>query len=182
LYELTPALTEGNLKEVSCSLPPHPAKVDIVVHYRGKDPLDGANVRVTLLKWLDPKKKNKAKWNDSKTWFNGNVPWSGAVNDVLNSAAGTTSQTFAAGWHFVGTTTATRRHKLTGQTLDATHSGIVTFDLNLTGLKKNTVVLLAAVIRAGTGPADDIALTAEKLEDLAMTSPNVAVRSIRIRT
>jgi hypothetical protein len=182
LYELTAALTEGDLARTSCSLPPRRSKVDIVIHHRGLDTMEGANVRVTLLKWLDPKTKNKAKWNDRTTWFSGNVPWVGAVNDVLNSAAGTTAQSFAAGWSFVGTTTATRRQTLVGQTLDSTHSGIATFDLNLTGLKTNTVVLLVAVIRAGTSEADDIALTAATLEDLAMTSPNVAVRSVRIVT
>ncbi len=179
LYELTPNLTEGDLASTSCSLPPKQAKVDIVVHHRGLDQVDGADVRVTLLKWIDPKKKNKAKWNDPATWFSSDVPWSGAVNDVLNSAAGTTSQTFGAGWSFVGSTNATRRRTLAGQTLDATHSGIATFDLNLSGLKKNTVVLLVAVIRAGT---DDLALTAAPLKDLALTSPNVAVRSVCIDT
>lgn len=182
LYELTPSLTEGDLAKTSCSLPPRPSKVDIVVHHRGLDPMDGANVRVTLLKWIDPKTKKKAKWNDRTTWLSGNVPWTGAVNDVLNSAAGTTAQSFAAGWSFVGTTNATRRSTLTGQTLDPTHSSVATFNLNLSGLKKNTVVLLVAVIRAGTSPADDLALTAATLEDLAMTSPNVAVRSMRIVT
>ena len=182
LLELTPSLTEGNLEQTSCTLPPRAVKVDIVIHRRGLDSIDGANVRVTLLKWIDPKTKNKAKWNDHMTWFSGNVPWSAAVNDVLNSAAGATAQAFTAGWRFVGTTNATRRRTLTGQTLDATHSGIATFDLNLTGLKNNTVVLLVAVIRAGTGTADDLALAAATLEDLAMTSPNVAVRSVRVRT
>jgi hypothetical protein len=182
LAEYAASLTEGDLVNTSCSLPPRPAKVDIAVHRRGLDAMDGANVRVTLLKWIDPKTKNKAKWNDRTTWFSGNVPWTGAVNDVLNSAAGTTAQTFAAGWSFVGTTNATRRRTLTGQTLDPTHSGIATFDLNLSGLKNNTVVLLVAVIRAGTSPADNLALTAATLEDLAMTSPNVAVRSVRIIT
>jgi hypothetical protein len=67
-----------------------------------------------------------------------------------------------------------------GQTLDPTHSGIASFDLALTGLKQNTLVLLCAVIRAGTSAADDIALTAKPLKELALTSPNVAVRSIRI--
>ncbi len=182
LYELTPSLVEGDLANTSCSLPPRPSKVDIVVHHRGLDALDGTDVRVTLLKWIDPKPKNKAKWNDHTTWFSGNVPWTGAVNEVLNSAAGTTAKAFAAGWSYVGTTPATRRSTLAGQTLDASHSGVATFDLNLTGLKKNTVVLLVAVIRAGSSPADDIALTASTLEELAMSSPNVAVRSVRIVT
>jgi hypothetical protein len=180
LYELTAELKEGDLGKASCSLPARPSKVEIVVHHRGLDAVDGANVRVTLLKWIDPKKKNAAKFDDPSTWFTGNVPWSGAVNDVLNSAAGITAQAFADGWTFVGTTDATRRRTLSGQTLDSTHSGVATFDLNLTGLKKNTVVLLVAVIRAGTTVADDIALTPTTLRELALTLPNVAVRSIQI--
>ncbi|MDQ3011313.1 MAG: hypothetical protein M3X11_11490, partial [Acidobacteriota bacterium] len=183
LADYAGALTEGDLQRTSCSLPPQPARVEIVVHNRGLDSMDGANVRVTLLKWIDPKKKNKAKWNDHTTWFSGNVPWSGAVNDVLNSAAGTTAQAFAGGWSFVGTTNATRRQTLASQTLDATHPGIATFDLNLTGLRNNTVVLLVAIIHASTTPpADNIALTALSLQELALTSPNVAVRSMRIVT
>jgi hypothetical protein len=184
LADFTGALVEGEIGQTSCSMPRQKLKVDIVVHHRGLDPIDGANVRVTLLKWIDPKTRNKAKWNDHTAWFGGNVPWTGAVNDVLNSTAGTTAQAFAAGWSFVGTTNATRRRALTGQTLDSTHSGITTFDLDLTGFKKNTVVLLVAVIRAGSSAADDtandIALTAATLEDLAMTRPNVAIRSVRI--
>jgi hypothetical protein len=47
-------------------------------------------------------------------------------------------------------------------------------------VKKNAVVLLVAIIRVGTTPADDIALAPAKLQDLALTSPNVAVRSLRV--
>jgi hypothetical protein len=72
------------------------------------------------------------------------------------------------------------RLTLTGQTLDSTHAGIASFTFNLTGFRKNRVVLLVAIIRAGTTPADDIALAPATLQDLAMTSPNVAVRSLRI--
>jgi hypothetical protein len=179
LHELTLPLTEGRLVETSCELRARAAKVDIVVHHRGLDPVDGANVRVTLLKWIGLR-KNGVRWENSATWFAGNVPWTAAVNEVLNGATGATAQAFAAGWSFVGTTNATRRRTLAGQTLDAATSGIVTFDLSLTGLKRNTVVLLVAVIRAGTSPADDIALAPATPQDLAMTSPNVAVRSLRI--
>jgi hypothetical protein len=188
LYELTPNLTERDLAETSCSLPPGPAKVDIVIHRRGLDPLDGANVRVTLLQWIDPRTAGAARWDDHTTWFSDdannpkNVPWAAAVNDVLNSAAGATAQAFADGWRFVGTTDATRRLTLAGQTLDPLHSGIATLDLDLSGLANNTVVLLVAVIRAGTSAADDIALGAASLEDLAMTRSNVAIRSVRIVT
>jgi hypothetical protein len=182
LYEYTADLKEGDLKAASCSLPAKAAKVEIVVHRRGLESIDGADVRVTLLSWVDPNKKKAAPPSDESKWPTSavNVPWTAAVNDVLNSPGGTTAQTFAAGWTFVGTTVATRRVTLAGQHLDATNSGIASFDLPLTGLKKNTLVLLCAVIRAGTSPADDIALTAKPLKELALTSPNVAVRSLRI--
>jgi hypothetical protein len=179
LLELTAPLTEGDLARAACWLPPRASKVDILVHHRGLDARDGGEVRVTLLKWIDPKKKNAAKWDDSNTWATDPVPWTAAVNEVLNSGNGATTKTFAAGWSFIGTTNATRRQTLTGQTLDPTRSGIATFDLNLTGLKHNTVVVLVAVMRAG-GAGDDIALTADSLKNLAMKRPEVAVRSIRI--
>ena len=180
LYDLTAELTEGDLKRASSSLPAKAAKVEIVVHHRGLDTIDGANVRVTLLKWIDPNKKKAAPWDDSTKWPTVDVPWTGAVNDVLNSGAGTTSKTFAGGWSFVGTTPTTRRVTLAGQTLDSTHSGIASFDLALTGLKRNTVVLLCAVIRTGTSSADDVALAPNALEELVLTNANVAVRSLRI--
>ena len=69
LYELTANLNEKDLAGTSSSLPPRPAKVDVVIHHRGLGSIDGANVRVTLLKWIDPKTKNKAKCNDHTTWM-----------------------------------------------------------------------------------------------------------------
>jgi hypothetical protein len=181
LYEYALDLTEGDLAQVSAVVPKKELKVDVLVHHRGLDPVDGANVRVTLLKWIDPKKKDAAKWDDRTTWFSGNVAWTPAVNEVLNSADGKTAKVVDSGWSFVlGNATQSHRVELGGQTLDYTQSGIATFDLDLTGLKANTVVLLVAVIRAGTTAADDIALAAATLEELALTSPNVAVRSLRV--
>ena len=181
LYDLSAALTEGDLKRASCELPLAAMKVDIIVHRRGLDPIDGANVRVTLLKWIDPKTKNAAKWDNNATWFSGNVPWTAAVNQVLNSGDGKTALALDNGWSFVlGGDTESHRLTLAGQTLDSTHSGIATFDLPTTGLKKNGLVLLVAIVRAGTTAADDIALPVKSLQDLALTSSNVAVRSMRI--
>ena len=181
LHEFAPALTEGVLGATSCSVPRGNAKVEIVVHHRGLDPVDGANVRVTLLRWIDPRTKNAAKWNDRSTWFSGNVPWTAAVNEVLNSANGKTAIAMSSGWRFVlGTSSQSHRITLAGQTLDSARSGIASFDLDLSGLRVNRVVLLVAIIRVGTTAANDIALAPATLEDLAMTSPNVAVRSVRI--
>jgi hypothetical protein len=181
LYELTPALAEGDVGTTSCSLPARSLKVDVVVHHRGLDPIDGANVRVTLLRWIDPRTKNAAKWNDHTTWFAGNVPWTAAVNQVLNSGDGKSALAVDNGWRFVlGAAGQSHRMTLAGQTLDSTHAGIATFDFNLTGFRTNRVVLLVAVIRAGTSPADDVALAPATVQDLALTSPNVAVRSLRI--
>ncbi|MDM0042710.1 hypothetical protein QTH89_26090 [Variovorax sp. J22G21] len=182
LLELTPELREGELSHTSCTLKRGPAKVDIVVHHRGLDARDGGDVRVTLLKWIDPKTRKRAKPDDPATWFSGPVPWTAAVNEVLNSATGSTAQAFGAGWSFVGTTNATRRLALGGQTLDPLHAGVASFDLNLGGLKNNTVVLLVAVIRAGAGIASDIALAPATLQELALTRPEVAVRSVCVTT
>jgi hypothetical protein len=181
LHELTAKLTEGDVAAASSALPPGRFKVDIVVHQRGLDPVDGANVRVTLLRWIDPKTKGAARWDDSTTWPSTNVPWTAAVNEVLNSGDGKTSQAVGAGWSFVrGTASQSHRLTLSGQTLDPFHAGVATFDLNLTGFRVNRIVLLVAVIRSGTTPADDIALVPATLQELALTSPNVAVRSLRL--
>jgi hypothetical protein len=177
LHELTPRLAEGALKEASCKLPLKPLKVDIVVHHRGLDPVDGANVRVTLLRWNDPKTKNAAKWNNHLTWFSDNVPWTDAVNEVLNSADGKTTKAVDNGWRFaLGSSTQSHRITLAGQTLDPMNAGVATFDLDLTGVKKNAIVLLVAVIRVGA----NIALGPAKLRDLTLTNPNIAVRSLHI--
>jgi hypothetical protein len=176
LLDFSAGIEEGVRERTSCELPPGANKVDILVHHRGLAPLDGASVRVTLLKWIDPRTQSAANWSDSTSWFSGPVPWMGAVNEVLNSPTGATGQALGSGWSFVGSTLATRRQTLTGQTLDALHPGIASFDLNLAGLKHNTVVLLVAVIRADA----DVAITADTLENLAMKTPGVAVRSLRV--
>jgi hypothetical protein len=165
----------------SCTLPKGPLKIDIVVHRRGLEPIDGANVRVTLLQWIDPQTTNAAKWDDHTTWFSGNVPWTAAVNQVLNSGDGKTALAVDGGWSFVlGNSTESHRVTLAGQTLDSMHAGIATFDLNIADPTTNQVVLLVAVIRAGTTAADDIALAPATVRDLALTKPNVAVRSMRL--
>jgi len=173
LYEFTPALAEGEPNSVSCRMPPERLKVDVVVHRRSLAELDGSNVSVTLLQWIDPKTKNKAKHDDASTWFSGNVPWTAAVNQLLNT--GSTSLSFGQGWAFVGSG-ANRRKTLNLQTISPLRSGVVTFDIDLRGAKSNLVVLLVAVIREGS----DIALAPASLQDLALTSPSVAVRSMRI--
>jgi hypothetical protein len=175
LYEFTPRLTEGDAGGASCTVPPGRMRVDIVVHHRGLNPVDGGDVRVTLLHWIDPRTRNRASHDDSTTWFSGDVPWTAAVNDVLNSPGGTTSRTFGGGWAFTQSG-SNRRRTLSGQTLEPTRSGIVTFDIDLRGARRNLVVLLVAVIRAGA----DIALAPAPLDDLALENPNVAVRSLRV--
>ena len=165
LYELTRARPRATCEHASCTLPQGPLKVDIVVHHRGLEPVDGANVRVTLLQWIDPQTTNAAKWDDPTTWFTGNVPWTAAVNQVLNSADGKTALALDGGWSFVlGTSTESHRMTLAGQTLDSMHAGVATFDLDIADPPANTVVLLVAVIRTGTTAADDIALAPATLQ------------------
>ncbi|MBA3774724.1 MAG: hypothetical protein H0X13_20170, partial [Ramlibacter sp.] len=176
LLDFTAGIEEGERKAASCDLPPDASKVDVLVNHRGLAPLDGAQVRVTLLKWIDPKTKDAAGWSDIEPSFKDDMPWTAAVNEVLNSPTGATSLPLGSGWSFVGGTPATRRQTLAGQTLDATHPGIATFDLDLSGTRRNSLVMLVAVIRSGS----DIALAPAKLDHLAMTSTGVAVRSVRV--
>jgi hypothetical protein len=69
-----------------------------------------------------------------------------------------------------------RRKTRAGQTLDPLRSGVVTVDIDLCGTPQDLLPLLVAVIREG----GDIALAPVWLQDLALKSPNVAVRSVRV--
>jgi hypothetical protein len=181
LIQLCPPLSEGVVGQASCTLPRRALKVDIVVHHRGPDPVDGANVRVTLLRWTKRRRPHDAHWEDATTWPTGNVPWTNAVTQVLNSADGKTALALGADWRFVLGSGAgdSRRLDLTGQTLDMMRAGVVTFDFPTTLFASpaaNTIVLLVAVVRTGA----DIALAPASLHDLALINPSVAVRSMRI--
>ncbi len=176
LIDMTPKLDEGDAGSVSLVVKAVPHTVDVVVHHRGLDPRPGADVRVTLLRWTREPGEPIPRRFDPSTWFYGPIPWAGAVDEVLNSAGGTTSQTLAGGWHFVGGNAATRRKTLTGQDLDNTRSAVATFELDLRPFANNTVMLLAAVIRAG----GDSAIATDTLQNLAMQDPHVAVRSLMI--
>ena len=181
LYQLTPELPEGVVGQASCTMPKRALKVDIVVHHRGATTVDGANVRVTLLRWTKRRRPHDAHWDDATTWPTGNVPWTAAVNQVLNSADGKTALALGADWQFVLGSGAgdSRRLDLTGQTLDMMRAAIATFDFPASLFatpSANTVVLLVAVIRTGV----DIALAPASLHDLAVINPSVAVRSMRI--
>jgi hypothetical protein len=175
---------EGQLGAASMTFARSRAIVDVVVHHRGLLDRQGADVRVVLLRWSGPAAAlpaNPATWTLGDA--TGNVPWTQAVNQVLNSDAGTTALPVGAGWSFVRTAGQTRLWKSLGtQTLDGLNSGTVQFDVDLaTGVANNRVVVLVAVLRAGVGASADIALPAAiTLQQLALTSPNVAVRSLQL--
>jgi hypothetical protein len=174
LYEFTAPLVEGDPDRASCNLSLSQLKVDVVVHQRGPAAIGGSRVRVTLLRWIDPAVPTTANPGRASTWPSGPVPWATAVNEVLNSADGTTGTAFGDGWAFVQTT-ANRRKTLSGQTLDSARSGVVTFDLDVTIAGPNGLVLLVAVVRGDTA----IALSAGSLKDLVLNNSGVAVRSLR---
>jgi hypothetical protein len=171
LLEFSEAMPAALAGAASCELPPDAGKVDVLVQYRGLAPLDGAEVRVALLKWLDPQSPPTARHDDASTWPAGDVPWTAAINQVLNSATGNTSLPLGSGWSLVGS-----RQTLAGQKLDALRPGIATFDLDLAGLADDRLVLLVAVIRAG----GDVALAPATLQALVLGHANVAARSLRI--
>jgi hypothetical protein len=153
-----------------------PKRVDVVVQHRGREKRLGSDVRVVLLRWTGIDGATPPpRYNDPSTWFSGEVPWTVAVNQVLNSPNGTTSEVLTDGWTFVDP--ATPRRDLSGQTLDNLTTGVATFDLDLAGWSPNTVAVLVAVIRAGA----DIALTPGTLEELVRTRSEVAARSLLVR-
>ncbi len=186
LFEYTATLSEGEGDQASCALPPGKARVDVVVHQRGRGSINGNSVHVTLLQWVDPAVVNAAVWNRTDLWPAANVPWVSAVEQVLNSPAGATAIALADGWSFVkGTGAQSRRIELTGQTLSAMQAGIATFVADFTGIPKDRAVLLVAVIRNLDTAAVNTAgvatpLAAQPLRDMALARPDVAVRSVRI--
>lgn len=173
--EYTPDLPEGPPGEPACRLAARPWRVEVVVHQRGRSPRSGADVRVTLLWWVDPARPRTAVFGNPASWAPGPVPWAAAVQAMLNAGDGA-SAALSGGWHYVGTTNATRRRSPTGQTLDPLNPGIVSFELNLAGLRRDTVVLLVAVVRAGA----DLALASQPLRELTLGHPGVAARAVRI--
>lgn len=178
LLELTPALEEGAATEAGCSLAAKPWKVDVVVHQRGRHARPGADVRVTLLWFMDPTAKNRMAFNEPARWAAIPGTWTAPVQTMLNRADGiSNSAALPSGWHYALGSNATSRHlTLTGQTLDALNAGVASFELNLAGLPKDRLVLLVAVLRAGA----DIALPNLPLRQLVLEQPAVAVRAVRI--
>lgn len=171
LLEFSAEPVPGSGSAASCELPPGPSMVDVLVQHRGLAPMDGGDVHVTLLKWADPQPTPTARHDDAATWPTGDVPWTAAVNEILNSATGTTALTLGSGWSVVGS-----RQRLDGQTLDALNPGVASFELDLSGVPTDRLVLLVAVIRAG----GDVALAPVPLDSLVLNHANVAARSVRV--
>lgn len=171
LIEFSAPLEEGTADRVSCTLPAGPSRVEVLVQHRGLAPMDGADVRVALLQWVDPQTPLSARFDDASTWPAGDVPWSAGVNEVLNSAAGTTALALGAGWSLVGP-----RQTLAGQTIEALRPGVASFEVDFSALRRDRVVLLVAVIRQG----GDLVLAPAPLRTLALEHAQVAVRSLAI--
>ena len=177
LLDVGPTISEGGLRQSSLDVTRKPYKIDVVVHRRGLAPIGGAQVRVTLLRWVDPATRNRADPTDSTTWPTSAVTFAAAVNEVLNSSGGTFTTSPGPGWSFLGTNAAARRKTLTGQTLDNTTPGVATFDLDFGGFAANRLVLLVAVIK---DDATSVIVNAP-LRDLARGNAHVAVRSLKVR-
>ncbi len=176
LLDVTPAVSEGSVGQSSMSVQRKPHKIDVVVHRRGLAPIDGANVRVTLLRWVDPAPRNRADPTDSTTWPTTAVTFAAAANEVLNSSGGTFTTAPGPGWSFLGTNAAARRKTLTGQTLDNLAPGVATFDLDFAGFAANRLVFLVAIIKDDAASA----LANAPLRDLARGNSHIAVRSLKV--
>jgi hypothetical protein len=148
----------------------------VVVHARGRLPRAGTDVRVTLLWFVDPAAKKRMAFNEPAKWAAIPGTWAAPVQAMLNSANGV-GAALPAGWSYaLGTAATSRRVDLAGQTLDALNAGIASFNLNLAGLRKDRLVLLVAVVRAGV----DVVLPNVPLRQMALENPAVAVRAVRI--
>ncbi|MFT3666672.1 M12 family metallopeptidase [Piscinibacter sp.] len=160
LIEFGPTLREPSGDDPAGELPPGPSKVEVLVQYRGLAPLDGAKLRVALLKW------------SGAALPTGDAPWTAAINQVLNSTAGTSALPLGAGWSLVG-----GRQTLGGQTLDALRPGIASFDLDLSAEAAGRIVLLVAAIHGGDA---DVALAPAPLAELVANNAHLAARSLRV--
>src|SRR4029079_10961533 len=89
LLDYGPSLADGGLGQTSLDVTRKPYKIDVVVHRRGLESLAGGDVRVTLLRWVDPAPRNRADPTDSTTWPTAPVTFAAAANEVLNSSGGT---------------------------------------------------------------------------------------------
>jgi hypothetical protein len=179
LIEYTSLLGEGLATEASGSMPAKKLKVEVVVQHRGPTDVSGSDIKVTLLQWIDPKKKGRARFDDVASWFPGNIPWADAVVEVLNSPSGKTAKPMSAGWQFVlgnANNNAIKRLDLAGQTVGNLTPGIATFDINLEGAAKDLLVLLVAVVKVGP----NITIANVALQDLVLSNPGVACRSLNI--
>jgi hypothetical protein len=177
LIELTPPIEEGAATEAACKLAAKPWKVEVVVHHRGRAARPGADVRVTLLWFMDPTVKNRMAFNEPARWAAIPGDWTAPVQTVLNRADGIgSSAALPSGWHYALGTNTTSRHLGIGGSIDPLNAGIASFDLNLAGLPKDRLVLLVAVLRAGA----DIVLPNLPLRQLVLEQPAVAVRAVRI--
>lgn len=177
LLDLTPSLPEGPATEASTRLPANRDwLIDVVVQQRGRQPVDGANVRVTLLWWADTRVRNRARYNDVASWAPGTVPWAAAVQSMLNAPGNAAVANLTGGWHYAMPVSAAPRVDLSGQTLSPLNPGVASFRVNVGARRNDTVVLLVAVVRAGA----NITINPVSLRDLTLGHAGVAVRAVRI--
>ena len=174
VVDMLPDLPEGGPGEPACRLVSKPWRVDVVVHHRGSQARSGADLQVTLLWWTDTARPRTAIFNKPATWAPGNVPWSPTVQAMLDSGTGA-SAALTGGWNYAGSTDATRRLSPSGA-LDPLNPGVVSFDLDPGVLRKDSVVLLVAVVRSASDPA----IATVPLQALTLSNPCVGVRAVRI--
>lgn len=167
--------------KTSTLVPAGKVLVDVTVHHRGLAARPPGEVRVTLLRWRrDRTLVGGPHYTLPSTWAVDPVPWAESVADLMNAPTADVppgGNEVGDGWRYVGEETATRRLTIDHVTLDDTTTGVVTFPMDLSGYYHDTTMLVAAIIRAG----GDLALDAVPIEELTLTNPAVAVRSLRIK-
>jgi hypothetical protein len=148
----------------------HP-KVHVLVHHRASAPATSAQVRVALLRHAIP--------------ANGVVPLGGLWPVLVTAAQAGTSPALPDNWTKAASTLTLNLDP--NAPADPRTPRAVTFTLDLTGDSPGDAILLLAVVMSTTNriTATDLQLTtttqATTAEQLVMSSPHVAARSILIR-
>ena len=166
LFELIVDRPVPNTSPASMGIGRVACRIDVQVHHRHTTPTPANDIRVALL--MRPVgATNAAAWSALP------CAWTAAVQTLLR--AGGPLPVLADNWRFADPGGPMRP---VAAAVDAARSGVVSFDLDLSGIAKGDRVLIVAVVRS---TADEVTLPAgQTLEALVRGTRFVAVRSVEM--
>jgi hypothetical protein len=141
----------------------------VVVHHRGPSAIAAGSVQAALLYRV------VGAWagTHSTDWLPGPVGWATPVTDLLTN--GTAPPPLTGGWRLAD---APVRRPSTVDVVAGAPT-VIPFDVTLTtaDITNNVLVVLVAVVHS---PSDPVTISDVPLQQLTLSSPHVAVRSIQI--